>query len=112
MNSEEFNKIKISPLDLVRFKSLRSTTICCCLLGFVIFSMYYGPSLIIDSVGFNTFVTSFALQLSEMLMYIPGYYLIDKLKRQKTGAIAFLCTMVCSFVLIFIEKPENCRNCY
>ena len=102
MSSEKFNKINISPLDLIKFKSLRSTTICCCLLGFVILSMYYGPSLIIDSVGFNTFVTSFALQLSEMIMYIPAYYLIDKVKRQKTGIIAFSCTMLCSFALIFI----------
>lgn len=81
------------------------------MLGFVIMSMYYGPSMIIDKIGFNTFVTSFALQLSELLSLIPCYYYIDKAKRQTTGFSMFFITAVCSFVLILVKKPGDCEGC-
>jgi hypothetical protein len=69
----EESSIKISPLDLLRFNSLRSTTICIWILNFLIYQMYYGPSLIIDQIGFDIFVTSFVLQVTELLIYIPTY---------------------------------------
>lgn len=74
--------------------------------------MYYGPTLIIDSIGFNTYVSSFAIQLSEIVGFIPTYFYIDKVKRKSTGFILFLVTVVSSLVISLIEKPENCELCY
>lgn len=100
-----FNEISISPIDLFRYGSLRATTICCCLFGFVTLSMYYGPSLIIDEIGFNTFVSSFAIQLSELISYLPCWYFIDKVNRQPTAFWSFFVTMVCSLVIVLVDKP-------
>ena len=101
----------MSPFDLMRFASLRVTTIVSCLLGYIVLSMYYGPALIIDSIGFNTYVSSFAIQLSELIGYIPCYYFIDKVKRRSTGFWLFIVTVVSSFILSVIEKPEGCEFC-
>ena len=51
-------------MDLFRFKSLRKTTILSGCLGYIVLTMYYGPALIIDSIGFNTYVSSYAIQFS------------------------------------------------
>jgi hypothetical protein len=67
--------------------------------------MYYGPSLIIDNIGFNVFVTSFALQISELLVYIPTYTYIEKIKRKKAGIISYAIGIICSVILILNQKP-------
>lgn len=61
---EEFSKAKVSPLDLFKFSSLRKITILSSLMSYIILSMYYGPTLIIDTIGFNTYATSLAIQIS------------------------------------------------
>ncbi len=102
----------VSPLDLLRFTSLRITTIVSCLLSYIVISMYYGPTLIIDSIGFNTYVSSFAIQLSEIVGFIPSYFYIDKVKRKSTGFILFLITVTSALIISMIKKPENCNLCY
>jgi hypothetical protein len=67
--------------------------------------MYYGPALIIDSIGFNIFVSSFAIQLSELIGYIPCYYYVEKVSRKKTGFFLFLIAVISSFILSLITKP-------
>lgn len=96
------SKTKVSPLDLFRFSSLRSTTIISCLLSYIILSMYYGPTLIIDSIGFNTYVSSFAIQISEIIGFIPTYFYIDKAKRRATGLILFLIATASSLILTIV----------
>lgn len=98
-------------MDLLRYASLRSRIIICCMISFVMFIMYYGPSLIIDSVGFNTYVTSFAINLSELIGYIPVYFTIEKVKRRTTIFWLFVVTVISSFVLIFVKKPKQCDGC-
>ena len=67
--------------------------------------MYYGPTLIIDSIGFNTYVSSFAIQLSEIVGFIPAYFYIDKMKRKSTGFILFLVTVISALIISMIKKP-------
>ena len=74
--------------------------------------MYYGPTLIIDSIGFNTYVSSFAIQLSEIVGFIPTYFYIDKVKRKSTGFVLFLVTVISALIISMIKKPENCNLCY
>lgn len=40
------------------------------------YAMYYGPSLIIDSIGFNIYVSNIMVNLSELVTYVPSYLLI------------------------------------
>ena len=37
------------------------------------YAMYYGPTLIIDDIGFDIYVSSWLINLSELLAYVPSY---------------------------------------
>jgi len=105
MTEEIFSKANVSPLDLCKFSSLRKITILSSMMSYIIISMYYGPTLIIDTIGFNTYATSLAIQFAELLGFIPTYYFIEKVPRKKAGFILFLVTVVTSFIVAMIEKP-------
>lgn len=40
------------------------------------YAMYYGPALIIDDIGFDIFVSSYLVNLSELVTLIPSYFVI------------------------------------
>lgn len=60
---KEFQQV-ITPLDLFRFPSLRTVTICSAIVSFTIYAMYYGPVLIIDEIGFDIYTSNIIIQLS------------------------------------------------
>ena len=66
----------ITPIDMFRFPSLRQTTICCSIIAFTMFAMYYGPVLIVDSIGFDIYTSNLILQTAEIICYLPGYLFI------------------------------------
>lgn len=43
------------------------------------YAMYYGPALIIDSIGFNIYISNIMVNMSEMVTYVPAYLLIEKI---------------------------------
>jgi hypothetical protein len=45
----------------------------------MVYAMYYGPALIIDSIGFNIYVSNIVVNLSELVTYIPSYFLIESI---------------------------------
>lgn len=101
----------ITPIDLCRFESLRLTTICLCFLSFSVYALYYGPVLVIDKIGFNIYVSSYVVQFSELIVYIPLYIFIDKIPRVTAGMVLFSIAGVCSSSLLFIIKPLDCKFC-
>lgn len=101
----------ITPVDLCRFSSLRLTTICLCFLSFAVYALYYGPVLVIDKIGFNIFVSSYVVQFSELIVYIPLYVFVDKIPRVKAGIFLFSIAGFCSSLLLFIYKPPGCDFC-
>lgn len=72
---------------------------------YIVISMYYGPTLIIDTIGFNTYATSIAIQFSELIGFIPMYYYIEKIKRKTAGFFLFSVTVITSFIVSVIKKP-------
>lgn len=100
----------ITPLDLCRFASLRLVTICMCFLSFALYALYYGPVLVIDKIGFNIYVSSYVVQFSELIVYIPLYFLVNKLQRQRSGIILFSVAAVCASLLLFVTKPADCGD--
>jgi hypothetical protein len=74
--AEDFKDKYITPIDLCRFPSLRIITITCSIISFMTYAMYYGPALIIDDIGFDIFVSSYLVNLSELVTFIPSYFLI------------------------------------
>ena len=96
---------------MFRFSSLRGVTIFLCLINFVVLSLYYGPVLSIESIGFNIYVSAVVVQLSELVVYFPLYKVIDKIPRLQAGLILFSINGICAFILLFLEKPEDCDFC-
>lgn len=72
---------------------------------YIVFSMYYGPSLIIDTIGFNIFVSNIAILTSELIGYIPCYLYVDKVKRKTANVGLFVITIFSSIILTFVQKP-------
>lgn len=86
-------------MDLFRYASVRRTTILAILSAGIITNMYYGPTLIIDSIGFNTYATSLVIQFSELVGFIPIYYYIEKVERKKAG-IYLLSTIALTALIV------------
>ena len=78
---------------------------------FSIVVLYYGPALTIDQIGFNVFVSSYVVQFSELVVYIPLYFYIDYIPRQKAAMILYAISGLCSSILLFINKPSGCDFC-
>ena len=98
-------------LDLFRFPSQRKVTIFLCLTNFVATTIYYGPVLSIENIGFDIYVSAIVIQFSELIVYYPIYKFINRLPRLWSGLILFSIDGVCSCFLLFLEKPENCDFC-
>ncbi len=109
--ADDFKDQYITPIDLCRFPSLRIITITCSIISFMTYAMYYGPALIIDDIGFDIFVSSYLVNLSELVTFVPSFFLIEKIPRKLMGIILFLAAGVCALVLTFVVKPEDCDLC-
>ena len=77
--TDNYDSKMITPLDLCRFPSLRSITICASIVSFMTYAMYYGPALIIDTIGFNIYISNYVVQASELFALIPAYFLIENI---------------------------------
>ena len=97
----------ITPIDLCRFPSLRRITICASIISFMTYAMYYGPALIIDSIGFNIYISNIIVNFSELVTFIPSYFFIEKIERRRWGMILFTICTICALLLNFIKKPED-----
>jgi hypothetical protein len=77
--NEDYDSKVITPLDLCRFPSLRIITICASIVSFMTYAMYYGPALIIETIGFNIYISNYVVQASELFALIPSYFLIENI---------------------------------
>lgn len=101
----------MTPLDLLKYSSLRPITICSCTICFILYAMYYGPVLIIDEIGFDIYVSSFIVQLSELVIFVPAYFYIERIPRKLMGISMFSVAILTAGILVFVEKPEKCGIC-
>ena len=90
---------------------MRTITICGCIICFITYAMYYGPVLIIADIGFDIYISSILIQASEMVCFIPSYFYIERMPRQKLGVVMFALAGICSGILIFVTKPKDCDLC-
>ena len=104
VENEDFNK-KITPLDIFRFQSLRTKSICTCLLFLFLTYLYFGPVFIVDQLGFNPYLNQIIVILSELIAYPISYLVIEKMPRLKSGVICFSISVFFNGILIFLEKP-------
>ena len=105
------NDVQSSPLDLIRYKSLRALTLA--FLGICISTsiLYYGPTLIIDQFGFDIYTSQTVLNIADLFCYYPLMVMIDKVRRRRSSGILFTIATFMSVILSFITKPDNCDGC-
>lgn len=70
-------------------------------------ALYYGPSLIIDKIGFNIYITNVLVNLSDIVTYLPAYLLVEKIERNSMGIKLYALCTLSSLLLVFIIKPEG-----
>ncbi len=54
-------------------------------MSFLLYAMYYGPTLIVEDIGFDIFISGILMQCSEIIIYPPTYKYIEEIPRKKTG---------------------------
>lgn len=107
----DYNKV-ITPLDLCRFPSLRIITICGSIVNFATYIMYYGPIIIVDTIGFDIYTSNIMLNLADLACYLPSYLIINKQPRRLLGMVLFAIATLMAGLLVFITKPEDCGYCF
>lgn len=91
----------ITILDVFRFKSLRTISICMCVIFFVLSYIYFTPSFLVDKLGFNSYVSQIVVSFSELLAYPISIPFIKKMPRVKSGLFCLLMAAIFSFIAVF-----------
>ena len=97
-----------TPLDVFRYPSLRLTTILQGIVSISTYLMYYGPLLIVASIGFDAYSSNVILNTADILTYYPLMLMIDKIHRKKGCVILFGSATIISIIMIFLTKPADC----
>lgn len=75
-DGDEFKAKVVTPIDLVRFKSLRLKSIGVFVLFFLINSVYFGPVFIVEELGFNVYLSQVIVGSSELIAYPIAFFLV------------------------------------
>ncbi len=91
-----------TPFDVFRYSSLRLTTILQGIVSISTYLMYYGPLLIVDSIGFDAYSSNVILNTADILTYYPLMLIVDKIHRKKSCVIMFGGATIISIIMIFL----------
>lgn len=68
-------------------------------------ALYFGPSLIIDQIGFNIYITNVIVNLSDIVTYLPAFFLVEKIERKSWGIKLYAVCALSALLLTFVTKP-------
>lgn len=110
---DKFKHIKtfVSPLDLLRYGSLRSTSILLVLIFMLSDMLFYFHSSVIDRIGVNPKFNALIIGLGELSSLPWAVFFIPKLERKKIFWALFACGSALSFVTSFLHVPSECDYC-
>lgn len=103
--------LRSSPIDVFRYRSLRTLTFALGVIGISTSMLYYGPTLIIDQFGFDIYTSETVLNIADVMCYYPLMLIINKVKRPQTASLLFAVATLMSFILTFVTKPDKCDGC-
>jgi hypothetical protein len=98
------DKSTFTYFDLLRYRSLRSITLCMMVVFIAIHILYYAPLMLIDEFGFDFYLNGIVVNLSELITYPISYFVIIKLKRRRCNLIGSALVFFASFCLIFLHS--------
>jgi hypothetical protein len=78
---------------------------------FLILTLYYGSSILVDSFSLSPYLVGAVLASADFTVYVPAFTLIGTLKRKTASLI--LCTVItgAAMGLTFITKDKGCGFC-
>ena len=100
-----------SPLDLLRYQSLRLKTILILAITLCIGIIYYAYSTAEDNYGFNPQLNQFLIGFSELMALPFSTAFAPTLPRKSAGLAFFLCSGLLSVGVWLVEVPSNCEYC-
>ncbi|KAL4481966.1 hypothetical protein ABPG74_008055 [Tetrahymena malaccensis] len=96
--------------DLVKFKSIRLTTLCTSIVFFITQISYYGTNFTLSQIGLDTKYNTIAVAFSELLAFSLVVIAIPKLQRRKWSFILTTIYSIIYIIFFFIKKPDNCTE--
>ena len=66
----------MSPLDLIKYKSIRKISIFVCFISLIQYALFYGPLNLIDKFDFNVYINGLVVSTSSLLTYPFIYWKI------------------------------------
>lgn len=103
-------KKALTYLDLFRYESLRSTTICFSFLCCFGACLYFAPLLIVNEFGFDFYINGIIANCSELAIYPFAVSFIKGASRKKLCKISLIIQLLCSLALTFINNKEVCQK--
>lgn len=102
---------RINPLILCKFSSLRSISVLYSIVIFLILTLFYGSSILVDSFSLSPYIVGVVLACADFTVYLPAFKLIDQLKR-KTGSLMLSAVITgAAMGLSFISRDKDCDFC-
>lgn len=93
-------------LDLLRFPSLRTNTVYCCLLHFFIYYNFSAPLLAVDQFTADVYLNEVIFSLASIIMCVLCYFFLDGLPRIKTTVC---CTLLSCIFILPVYFASNCQ---
>lgn len=113
LKGEKDTQKRVNPLILCKYPSLRKISICYFIILFLILTLYYGSSILVDSFGVSPYYIGIVLATADFTVYIPAYKLINTLRRKKASLILSLAIAGAAIGLTFIaDAEEECSLCF
>ena len=100
-----------SPLDLLRYGSLRLKTILLMTITLCYGIIYYAYSVAEDNYGFNPQLNQFLIGFSELVSLPFIIAFAPTLPRKSAGLALFLCSGLLSVGVWLVDVPSNCEYC-
>jgi len=97
-------------IDLLRFKSLRSTTLIGSFLCFSIYFNYYGTIFALTSVQVNSYVLTIILAVAELFAYYMSGVMAQKLSRRFSFALCSTICCVANLLFMIFPVPKHCAS--
>ena len=89
-------------MDLFRYPSLRPIIISFTILDCILNLQFFTPTLILDQLNFNIFISGFVVESGQLLSGVLSYFLIYKVERRKMAIASFSIIAGCSLLLLFL----------
>lgn len=107
----EYSKMRITPLSLFTFPSIRKITFTTSAALFALSTVYFGQIVTITKMGFDPGTGIILLSVSEIVALATQLFIVNITPRKKI--IFFLFCLIGVLVLVsgFISPGEDCNNC-